>query len=378
MAGVVLKAVTKVFPGGVLALSHLDLEVADGELLVVVGPSGCGKSTLLRIVAGLEGASEGEVWLGGRLVNRVPPQQRNVAMVFQDYALYPFFTVEQNLEFPLRMRGLARAQRQQRILAVARMLEIEPLLPRYPRELSGGQRQRVAMGRALVRDPAVSLFDEPLSNLDAKLRVTVRAEIAAIQERTRTTMIYVTHDQTEAMTLGHRVAVLHRGCLQQVAPPREVYAEPANAFVAGFIGNPPMNLFSATLNHRPGQPCLRVGTLSFAVHTSRLEKFGGRLPAAVTAGVRAEAVEWSAGPAPGFVAATVEHVEQLGHETLLYARLREAPEVRWIVRVRGMPAAAKGGTAFFRVPPDQWYVFSDPLPEAQPARVRPQRSSADQ
>jgi multiple sugar transport system ATP-binding protein len=217
MAGVTLKHVSKVFPDGTVALSEMDLEVADGELLVVVGPSGCGKSTLLRIVAGLEDVTTGEVWLGDRMVNDVPPQQRNVAMVFQDYALYPFLTVEENLAFPLRMRKLPRAEQRERIARVARMLDIELLLQKYPRELSGGQRQRVAMGRALVRDPAVSLLDEPLSNLDAKLRVSVRAEIAAIQERTRTTMIYVTHDQTEAMTLGHRVAVLDRGRLQQIA-----------------------------------------------------------------------------------------------------------------------------------------------------------------
>ncbi|GBD26882.1 Trehalose import ATP-binding protein SugC [bacterium HR30] len=379
MASVTLKRVSKVFPGGAVALADIDLEVADGELLVVVGPSGCGKSTLLRVVAGLEEVTSGEVWIGPSRVNGVPPQRRNVAMVFQDYALYPFLTVEQNLAFPLRMRKLSRTEQRARIERVARMLEIEALLPRYPGELSGGQRQRVAMGRALVREPVVSLFDEPLSNLDAKLRVTVRAEIAAIQERTRTTMIYVTHDQTEAMTLGHRVAVLDRGRLQQVAPPRVLYDEPANAFVAGFIGNPPMNLFPATVSSENGRLFLAVQQARFAIAPSRLPGWlltGGQ--ARIVAGVRPEAIECDGEGGDGWHPADLDHVEQLGHETLLYLRLCNAQATRWVARVPGMRPFKKGDRVFVRVSPERWYVFEEPsaLPEqAQPELARSQTSS---
>ncbi len=378
MAGVTLKHVSKVFPDGTVALSEMDLEVADGELLVIVGPSGCGKSTLLRIVAGLEDVTTGEIWLGDRIVNDVPPQQRNVAMVFQDYALYPFLTVEENLAFPLRMRKLPRAEQRERIARVARMLDIELLLQKYPRELSGGQRQRVAMGRALVREPAVSLLDEPLSNLDAKLRVSVRAEIAAIQERTRTTMIYVTHDQTEAMTLGHRVAVLDRGRLQQIAPPRVLYEEPVNAFVAGFIGNPPMNLFPAAVESRNGQTWLRVQGVRLLVDSRRLPRSVVGPSPAVIAGVRAEAIECSTTGGPGLEPATVEHVEHLGHESLMYIRLQAAASVRWVVRMPGMQQLRKNSTVFVRVSPERWYVFAEALPGDYRRPAAAQRSSADQ
>jgi len=220
MARVELEHVDKTYPNGVRAVVDCSLSVEDGELLVLVGPSGCGKSTVLRLVAGLEDLTAGTVRIGDTVVNTLPPQARNVAMVFQDYALYPQMTVRRNLEFPLRMRGAARAEIAAQVARVAALLDLGPLLDRLPRQLSGGQRQRVAMGRALVREPAVSLLDEPLSNLDAKLRVQVRAEIGELQERTKTTMTYVTHDQVEAMTLGHRVAVMDKGRLQQVATPR--------------------------------------------------------------------------------------------------------------------------------------------------------------
>src|SRR6187401_207229 len=220
MASVAIRDVRKAF-GTFRVIHGVDVTIADGELVVLVGPSGCGKSTLLRIIAGLEHADSGTVSIAGRDVSALSPPERNVAMVFQDYALYPHMSVRRNLEFPLRVRGDSSADRTTKVARVAEMLGLEALLDRLPKQLSGGQRQRVAMGRALVREPAVSLLDEPLSNLDAKLRSDVRAEIAALQHRTRTTMIYVTHDQTEAMTLGQRVAVLDRGVLQQVAPPRE-------------------------------------------------------------------------------------------------------------------------------------------------------------
>src|SRR5438445_295379 len=259
MASVALEHVDKVYPGGTRALADLSLRVEDAELVVLVGPSGCGKSTVLRLIAGLEEATAGMLRIGERVVNDLRPQDRNVAMVFQDYALYPYLSARGNLEFPLRMRHLAREEMQRRVEAVARLLDIAALLDRLPKQLSGGQRQRVAMGRALVREPSVFLLDEPLSNLDAKLRVQVRAEIKELQGRTRTTMIYVTHDQVEAMTLGDRVAVLDQGRLQQVAPPGELYDRPANAFVAGFIGNPPMNLFPARVEVDGRGTLLRVG-----------------------------------------------------------------------------------------------------------------------
>src|SRR5437763_8456603 len=287
MARVALEHVDKVYPGGTRALSDCTLAVEDGELVVIVGPSGCGKSTVLRIVAGLESVTAGTVRIGDRVANDLPPQERNAAMVFQDYALYPYLTARGNLEFPLRMRRLARGAIRDRVEAVARLLDITGLLDRLPKQLSGGQRQRVAMGRALVREPAVFLLDEPLSNLDAKLRVQVRAEIKDLQARTRTTMMYVTHDQTEAMTLGDRVVVLDRGRLQQFAPPAELYARPANTFVAGFIGSPPMNLFPSH--------AIPIGTQD----------------SAVTAGVRPEAIDLVT---DNGIPATVEHVEYLGHE----------------------------------------------------------------
>ncbi|HWP65431.1 MAG TPA: ATP-binding cassette domain-containing protein, partial [Candidatus Limnocylindria bacterium] len=245
MARVVLDKLAKTYPNGAVGLAGVSLEVADAEIVVLVGPSGCGKSSLLRLVAGLEAPSAGTIRIGERVVNDDAPQVRNVAMVFQDYALYPHLTVRGNLEFPLKMRGMARAAIAERVQATAELLDLGELLDRLPRQLSGGQRQRVAMGRALVREPSVFLLDEPLSNLDAKLRVQVRGEIEELQRRTRTTMLYVTHDQVEAMTLGHRIAVLDRGRLRQVGTPREVYERPADTFVAGFLGSPPMNLFPA-------------------------------------------------------------------------------------------------------------------------------------
>src|SRR5215831_17796545 len=242
MAAVALEHVDKVYPGGTRALIDCTLAVADGELLVVVGPSGCGKSTILRLVAGLETATAGTLRIGDRVANDLAPQERNVAMVFQDYALYPYLSARGNLEFPLKMRGLPRSDMRARVERVAGLLDITALLERLPRQLSGGQRQRVAMGRALVREPTVFLLDEPLSNLDAKLRVEMRAELRRLQNSLGVTTIYVTHDQVEAMTLGDRIAVLSDGVLQQVGTPQEVYDDPANVFVAGFMGSPPMNL----------------------------------------------------------------------------------------------------------------------------------------
>ena len=338
MARVALEHVDKTFPDGTRGLVDCTLAIADGELLVVVGPSGCGKSTLLRLVAGLESASAGTIRIGDRVVNDLRPQERNVAMVFQDYALYPYLSARGNLEFPLKMRGIRHAERGRLVERVAGLLDIGGLLDRLPKQLSGGQRQRVAMGRALVREPAAFLLDEPLSNLDAKLRVQVRAEIRDLQSRTATTMIYVTHDQVEAMTLADRVAVLDRGRLQQVAPPREVYDRPANAFVAGFIGNPPMNLFPA-------------GVLASPVP-----------PAARTAGVRPEAIALVPANADGALRAVVEHVECLGHESLVHARFDGRPgsdSVRVVARVDGMPTVGAGDAVGLRIDPARVHLFGD-------------------
>ncbi|MFN8546002.1 MAG: ABC transporter ATP-binding protein [Candidatus Binatia bacterium] len=342
MATVELEHVEKVYPNGTTAVVDCALAVGDGELLVMVGPSGCGKSTVLRMIAGLEDVTRGTLRIGGRVVNDLPPQDRNVAMVFQDYALYPHLTARENLAFPLRMRRLARDERARRIAHVAGLLDIAALLDRLPRQLSGGQRQRVAMGRALVREPSVFLLDEPLSNLDAKLRVQVRAETKALQRRTATTMIYVTHDQVEAMTLGDRVAVLHQGRLQQLAPPRVLYEHPANAFVAGFIGNPPMNLFPARL--------AAGGTRL----VPRLD--GATVP--ITAGVRPEHLRVGAA-GDGGVPATVEHLECLGHETLVHVRVEDGAEgvVRLVARVDGMPPLAREAPVGLHLDPAHVHLF---------------------
>jgi multiple sugar transport system ATP-binding protein len=247
MAEIVLDHVTKRFHDGTEAVRDLSLEIADGELMVLVGPSGCGKSTALRMIAGLEDISDGECRIGGRRVNEVAPKGRDVAMVFQDYALYPHMTVRENLGYALKVAKVDKQEIDKRVEEAARTLDLSDHLDRRPRQLSGGQRQRVAMGRAIVRDPAAFLLDEPLSNLDAMLRVLMRTEIAALQNRLGTTMVYVTHDQTEAMTLGDRICVLRKGVLQQVGTPQEVYERPANIFVAGFIGSPAMNFLPATI-----------------------------------------------------------------------------------------------------------------------------------
>jgi len=264
MASISLHDITKVFDRRTVAVSQVTLEVAAGELLVLVGPSGCGKTTVLRLIAGLESPTAGEIHIDGKAVTDVPPRERNVALVFQDGVLYPHLNVWANLAFPLRMRGLGRHQVQQRVAAVAAMLGLADLLQRKPAALSGGQRQRVALGRALVREPAAFLFDEPLSSLDTGARLALREEIKALHRRLRTTMLYVTHDQSEAMALGERVCVLRDGRVQQVGRPLEVYDQPANRFVAGFFGTPPMNFLSGRFRREQG-----VGVLDWA---------GGRLP----------------------------------------------------------------------------------------------------
>ncbi len=318
MAQVGFQGVTKRF-GGSAAVEDLTLAVDDGELLVLLGSSGCGKTTALRLVAGLERADEGSVTIGSHVIDDVDPKDRDVAMVFQSYALYPHLTVGRNIEFPLRQRGLAAGERAGRVAAAAEMLGLGALLDRKPAQLSGGQRQRVALARAIVREPQVFLMDEPLSNLDAALRIQTRADIAALQHRLGTTTLYVTHDQVEAMTMGHRIAVMSDGRLQQVAAPEELYARPANTYVASFVGSPGMNLVEGTLladaNGRlsvifPGATVPLPDAVGGPPAATGVDRTGSR--GAVVLGLRPEALRLDAG---GAIAALVVIVEPLGAET---------------------------------------------------------------
>lgn len=304
----------KVYGDGTRAVEDFHLDVADGELMVLVGPSGCGKSTLLRMVAGLESIDGGELFVDEQRVNGLPPQQRDVAMVFQNYALYPHMSVRANLEFPLKLRRLPRRERTERVQKVASQLGLAPLLPRKPAQLSGGQRQRVAMGRALVRDPKVFLMDEPLSNLDAKLRLQVRNEISALQRRLGTTTLYVTHDQAEAMSLGQRVVVMRGGGIEQVGTPQALYDRPATAFVAGFLGQPGMNLWRCPLVTEQGPACV-LGGRPIALSDPQGELAGKR---EVWLGLRPEALKIAPPGVPAILEAPVETVEEQGHEVLVH------------------------------------------------------------
>ena len=328
-ASVTLDQLTKIYPTGVTAVRDLDLHVGAGEFVVLVGPSGCGKTTALRMVAGLERISAGTLRFGDRVVNDVPPRQRDVAMVFQSYALYPHLTVAENIGFSLENKKIPKPERQRRVRDTAAILGLTGQLNRKPRQLSGGQKQRVAMGRAIVREPAIFLMDEPLSNLDAKLRVQMRAEMLAVHRRIGAATLYVTHDQTEAMTMGDRVAVLRDGVLQQAAPPRELYDRPANMFVATFIGSPSMNLYSARLDIVGDTAELILGsqrlTLPPAVvkQSTELTSFNG---AGLIVGIRPEVLtdpaSTGAPAAPGAsLTADVELVEVLGSEQLVHFQL---------------------------------------------------------
>ncbi len=294
MAKIDFRELTKIFPGGTRAVDELDLEIGDGEFMVVVGPSGSGKTTVLRIAAGLDRATHGEVWIGEELVNDVPPMDRNIAMVFQSYALYPHMTVYENMAFGLKLHGLKKKEIEPRVRSTAKMLGIDELLKRKPGQLSGGQRQRVAMGRAIVREPDAFLMDEPLSNLDAKLRVEMRAYLATLHQRLQTTTLYVTHDQTEAMTMGDRVAVMRDGQLQQVDTPQRLYEHPVNLFVAGFIGSPAMNLVHSQLEERDGQLFVQFGPASLRIPDTTLAarpSLRGYAGRPVIAGLRPEDIE---------------------------------------------------------------------------------------
>jgi multiple sugar transport system ATP-binding protein len=323
VATISYQSVGKIYPDGTEAVAELNLDVDDGELMVLVGPSGCGKSTVLRMTAGLEEITSGRLLLDDEVVNAKQPQDRDIAMVFQDYALYPHMTVRQNMGFALRMMKLPRDEISRRVLDAAERLSLTAQLDRRPKQLSGGQRQRVAMGRAIVREPKAFLMDEPLSNLDAKLRVQMRAEISALQKQLGTTMLYVTHDQVEAMTMGDRVAVLKDGCLQQWAPPQELYDDPANLFVAGFIGSPKMNLFQSQLRRDgDGSIWLRFGPQELHLPPDQVAARPGmrdRAEGAITVGVRPESLHHAPDADPeASLEVTADVVEMLGPETLIY------------------------------------------------------------
>jgi multiple sugar transport system ATP-binding protein len=346
MADVRFERATKIYPGtDEPAVNELDLHIEDGEFVVLVGPSGSGKTTALRMLAGLEEVDAGGILIGGRDVTDLPPKKRDVAMVFQNYALYPYFTVAANIGFPLKIANVKKADRERRVKEVAELLGLTQFLERKPAQLSGGQRQRVAMGRAIVRQPKVFLMDEPLSNLDAKLRVQMRADIAALQARLGITTVYVTHDQAEAMTLGHRVAAMNDGRLQQCGPPRELYDHPVNTFVAGFIGSPAMNLLTLPLGSN--------GSISLG---------GADVPASAQAngrtnvvlGLRPEALELASGGLP----ADVEVVEEIGADAYVFCVAELAgSETKLVARTDCRRAPQRGERVELRPKPEEAHIF---------------------
>ncbi|MFN8630514.1 MAG: sn-glycerol-3-phosphate ABC transporter ATP-binding protein UgpC [Chloroflexota bacterium] len=337
--------------GEVTAVSDLNLEIKDGEFMVLVGPSGCGKTTSLRMIAGLEEISDGELRIGDKVVNDVAPKDRDIAMVFQSYALYPHMTVRDNLAFGLKLRKVPKAEQEKRINEAAGILQLEKLLDRKPKELSGGQRQRVALGRAIVREPAVFLMDEPLSNLDAKLRVQTRAEIARLHQRLGTTMVYVTHDQVEAMTMGQRISVMSMGLLQQVGTPQDLYDHPKNKFVAGFIGSPSMNFVDIPV----GTGNLATGGFNFMVPQMYSESIKGA-GHTVTAGFRPEHLELGEiANAAGTVNGVADVVEYLGNEELLHVSVGEAEVV---AIVDSSHRVKPGDSLALKLPADKLHLFN--------------------
>jgi multiple sugar transport system ATP-binding protein len=353
MAEVSLHSVSKVYPGGVHAVREVSLDIADGEFVALVGPSGCGKTTTLRMIAGLEDIDGGRISIGGRVVNDVHPRDRDIAMVFQNYALYPHMTVGKNMAFALKMRKVPKAEIARRVGEAARILGIEELMDRKPRQLSGGQRQRVAVGRAIVREPKAFLFDEPLSNLDAKLRVATRAELKALHQRLKTTTVYVTHDQEEAMTLGDRIVVMSKGAILQVGPPLEVYRHPVNRFVASFIGSPPMNFIDGRLDgaafvedtdNRGGTP--------IQVPLPAAAKLVGRAGQQVVLGVRPQALK----PAPrGSVELLVRVVEPLGDTIDILGATSAGNPV--VARIPATTVVAAGQVFRFTLDADAVHLF---------------------
>ena len=378
MAEITLEQLTKVYGDGTRAVSDLDLAIADGEFVVLVGPSGCGKTSALRMVAGLEPISEGRVLIAGEVVNKLPPKDRDVAMIFQNYALYPHMSAFDNMAFGLKLRGMKRERRGDRVRSTARTLGLAEVLPKKPRTLSGGQRQRVAMGRAIVREPRAFLMDEPLSNLDAKLRVEMRAEIARLQRELGVTTIYVTHDQVEAMTLGDRVAIMRDGVLQQVAGPQDLYDRPRNLFVAEFIGSPAMNLVSANLARTNGSLVARFGDTSLRIGERVLSarpalgKLEGRT---VVLGVRPEDIEDAKFGSGDPLGAVVDIREDMGSEVFVHfdpgARMvadedvkaavgEDAAEIKgnaWVARLDRDTAAGEGERIELAVDTNRLHFF---------------------
>jgi len=370
MSGVVLRQVSKVFANGFKAVHEIDLDVVDGEFMVLIGPSGCAKSTTLRMIAGLESITAGEVRIGGKIVNNLPPYERGIAMVFQNYALYPHMKVHRNLSFGLRLKHEPEAAIRSAVSEVAGILEIEELLDRLPKELSGGQAQRVAVGRALIKKPQVFLFDEPLSNLDAKLRASMRVRITELHRRLKAdglnaTVIYVTHDQTEAMTMGDRICVLKEGHIMQVDTPARLYDAPANTFVAGFLGSPEMNLRPATLVRHADGPALRVGGFTVALPDDKKRCLESRDEGEVVLGIRPPFVELAtARSTTDTVEGIIKFVEFMGHEVFIYFDL-DGEEYTAVNRIEnpGLLKALKvGERAHFRFLMDRAHVF-DPTSE---------------
>ena len=330
MAGISLKNIYKVYPGDVTAVNDFNLEIEDKEFIILVGPSGCGKSTTLRMIAGLEEITKGELYIGDRLVNDVAPKDRDIAMVFQNYALYPHMSVYKNMAFGLKLRRVPKAEIDNKVMEAAKILDIEHLLQRKPKALSGGQRQRVALGRAMVRNPAVFLLDEPLSNLDAKLRASMRTELIKLHKRLQTTFVYVTHDQVEAMTMGDRIVVMHDGFIQQVDTPQNLYDNPHNLFVAGFIGTPPMNFMDGEVRKVEDRYVVSVGASDLPLLPDRFasETLSAHAGKTVVVGIRPEDLHleptYMDQPTAGVIAADVELAELMGSEIYIYAKYGES------------------------------------------------------
>lgn len=351
MANIEFKNVTKKY-GKSIAIKQLNLEVEEGEFMVLVGPSGCGKSTLLRMIAGLEEIDEGEVFIGAQLVNHLPPKDRDIAIVFQNYALYPHMTVYDNLAFGLKIRGVDKITIKEKVNSVAKTLEIEDLLMRKPKDMSGGQRQRVAIGRAIVRDPKVFLFDEPLSNLDAKLRTQMRLEIAALHKKLKTTVVYVTHDQVEAMTLGDRIAVMHNGEISQLGSPQELYNSPSNLFVAGFIGSPAMNFVKGRV--------ININGISHFITEHNILNIPLQLPyndkSEVTMGIRPEHISLYMSKIEGKNAyeGKIVHIERMGYESFVFI---DSQDMKWTVRTNDSNEYKEGMTVWYEFLIERIHIF---------------------
>ena len=366
MAGLTLKGIYKKYPGGVVAVSDVNLEIRDKEFIVLVGPSGCGKSTTLRMIAGLEEISEGELYIGDRLVNDIAPKDRDIAMVFQNYALYPHMTVFDNMAFGLKLRKVPKAEIERKVNEAAKILDLTHLLDRKPKAMSGGQRQRVALGRAIVRSPKVFLLDEPLSNLDAKLRAQMRTEIAKIHKKLGTTFIYVTHDQTEAMTMGDRIVCMKDGFVQQIDTPQNLYKNPVNKFVAGFLGSPQMNFIDAELKEEYGQFIVEFGATNgrgnryqIIVPESKVnEDIGNYVGKEIILGVRPESIHdeemYLSNASTGVIDANVEITEMMGAETYLYLLCEGIPLT---ARVSPRSTARPGDDIKVAIDPNRIHIF---------------------